>query len=209
MHTALCAFEDRARAEQAVDALVRSGIARHDVHIEHKHLHRSHETGTDRWDGMEREVAVDRSVLASFGAFFASLLGRDHPSGHVDTYGQHVERGNYVVVVDAHDQAEADRARVMLQDMEARDLNMVHRPEQRPLRDVVGMRQEGIAGEPGTAGMVERSRTPYEGSVSSNMEERAVASSPRVSPNAGPDLRDPDLGREPGLRYADKDKPNG
>ena len=31
----------------------------------------------------------------------------------------------------------------------------------------------------------------------------------RVSPTTGPELRDPDLGRAPGLRYGDKDKPNG
>ena len=206
MHTAICAFDDRAQAEQARDSLVRAGFARHDVHIEHKDLHAERRDANDRWDGMEREVAVDRGVLSSFGHFFTSLFGRDNPSGHVDTYSQHVERGSYVVVVDAHDEAEAQRARTMLQGMEAGDLNVVHRAEQRPLRDIVGMRQEG-------AGMVERSREPYEGwgntATSSNLESEHAAASHRMAPTTGPDLCDPDLEHPPGLRYLDKDKPIG
>lgn len=204
MHTAICAFDSRSRAEQARDELVRSGFARHDVHLEHRDLYGEHHDANDRWDGMEREIAVDRGVLSSFGHFFASLFGVDH--GHADTYAQHVERGSYVVVVDAHDEAEADRARTMLQALQAGDLNVVRRPEQRPLRDIVGMRQEG-------AGMVERSREPYEGwsnaATSSNMESEHALASQRVSPTTGPDLRDPDTERAPGLRYSDKDKPLG
>jgi hypothetical protein len=205
MHTAICTFDDRSRAEQARDELVRSGFARHDVHIEHKELHGEHADANDRWDGMEREIAVDRGVLSSFGHFFASLFGRD--TGHAETYSGHVERGSYVLVVDTHDQAQAERARTLLHGMQAGELNVVQRPEQRPLRDIVGMRQEG------GAGMVERSREPYEGATgtatSSNMESEHALASHRISPSAGPDLRDPDLERAPGLRYADKDKPNG
>jgi hypothetical protein len=208
MHTAICAFDDRARAEQAVDTLVRSGFARDDVHVEHKDLRGEARDENDRWDGMEREIAVDRRVVASFGRFFARLFGRDHASGHVDTYAQHVGRGGYVVVVDTPDAATAERARSMLHGMEAGDLNVVHRPEQPPLRDVVAMRQED--------GTMDRGRAPVEG-VSSDVplndttaleRERAMAAN-RVAPTTGPELRDPDLGRAPGLRYADKDKPNG
>ena len=205
MHTAICAFDDRARAEQAVDGLVRSGFARHDVHIEHKHAHAEHADANDRWDGMEREIAVDRGVLSSFGHFFASLFGRDNPSGHVDTYAQHVERGSYVVVVDTRDEAEAERARTLLHGMQAGDLNVVHRGEQRPLRDIVGMRQD-------EAPLVERSREPYDSwapATSSNMESDHALASHRVSPTTGPELRDPDIERAPGMRHPDKDKPNG
>jgi hypothetical protein len=208
MHTAICAFDDRPRAEQARDKLVRSGFDRDDVHIEHKHASsEGHEqTGTDRWDGMEREVAVDRGVLSSFGAFFASLLGRDHPSGHHDTYSRHVDRGGYVVVVDTHDQAEAERARTLLLDLQARDLNVLHRAAQRPLRDIVAMR----AGS-GTAGMVERSTQPYEGhaNVETALQRERATASGVVSPTTGPDLRAPEVDRAPGLRYSDLDKPLG
>jgi hypothetical protein len=204
MHTTICAFDDRTRADEAVDSLVRAGFPRHDLHVEHKHVHGEQRDANDRWDGMEREVAVDRGVLSSFGHFFASLLGRDNPSGHADTYSEHVERGSYVVVVDADDPAAAERARTLLHGLQAGDLNVVHRAEQRPLRDIVGMRQEN-------AGMVERSREPYEGwsATSSNMEAERAMASDRLSPRSGPELRDPDLERAPGLRYSDKDKPLG
>jgi hypothetical protein len=206
MHTAICAFDDKARAEQARDDLVRSGFARNDVHIEHKHAGGDGDTRNDRWDGMEREVAVDRGVLSSFGAFFANLLGRDHPSGHVDTYSQHVDRGGYVVVVDTRDEAEAERARTMLHGMEARDLNVVQRGEQRPLRDIVAMRSDS-----GNAGMVERGSEPYEGyaNVETGLQRERATASGIVSPTTGPDLRSPDVDRAPGLRYSDKDKPLG
>lgn len=205
MHTAICAFDTHEQAAQAVDALVRAGFARHDVHIEHKHA-TAEGAANDQWDGMEREVAVDRRVLESFGNFFASLFGRDNASGHVDTYSQHVERGGHVVVVDAHDEAEAQRASTLLREMEAGHLNVMERHEQLPLREIVGARQSQ-----GTAGMVERSRDNYEsaGSFGSPAMEsdRAMASPERVSPTVAPELRDPDAEHAPGLRYSDKDKP--
>jgi hypothetical protein len=202
MHTAICVFEDQGRAEQAVDSLVRAGFARRDLHIQHKELAGQGEDANDRWDALEREIAVDPGVVTAFGRFFARLFGRDHVRGHVDTYGRHVERGNYVVVVDAEDQAEAERARTLLQGMQPADLNLVPRTEQRPLRDLVGMRQD-------TAGMAQRSRDPYESAGTTSAERERALASHVVSPKTGPDLRDPDLEHAPGLRYADKDKPNG
>ncbi|HZN47551.1 MAG TPA: hypothetical protein VFB71_07985 [Ramlibacter sp.] len=139
MHTALCTFDEKARAEQAVDNLVTAGFPRHDVHIEHKQLS-AEADANDRFDGMEREVALGRNVVAAFGNFFSRLFGRnDEP--HVDTYGRHVERGGYVVVVDTSEPGEAERARRMLSDWQAGDLNVVHRPQQPPLREIVANRQ--------------------------------------------------------------------
>ena len=137
MHTALCAFDDRARAERARDSLLQSGFAAHDVHIEHRHAPAENPGRTDG----QRDVA-DRGVLSSFGHFFASLLGRDNPSGHADTYSQHVERGAYVVVVDADEPAQAQRARDVLQGLQAGDLNVVDRREQMPLREIVSRRRD-------------------------------------------------------------------
>ena len=201
MHTAICAFDDRARAEQAVDALARAGIARHDVHIDHKRT-TAEGRGSTR-GGLSGPEGDDRNVLSSFGHFFASLLGRDNPSGHVDTYSQHVERGGYVVVVDADDEAQAQRARDLLQQMQGGDLNVVQRGgEQRRLRDIVGRDDEA-------AGMVTRSREAYEAGVGESpiARERAIAASHTLDARTGPDLRAPDVSHAPGLRYADKDKP--
>lgn len=205
MHTIICTFDDKARAKEAVDALVRAGFARNDLHIEHKDAVAERVGANDHWDSMEREVAVDPHVVTSFGHFFARLFGRDHLGGHGDRYARHVEHGSHVVVADTRDAAEAERARAVLNSMQAGDLDVVHRREQRPLRDILGRREEG------KAGMFERSRDVYAGAsaTASPIErerERAVASG-TLNPTTGPDLRDPDPDRAPGLRYADNDKP--
>jgi hypothetical protein len=201
MHTAICAFDTHEQAHEAMAALERAGFQHEHVHEEHKFAATARREANDGWDGMEREVAVDRGVLASFGHFFASLLGRDDPTGRVDTYTKHVERGGHVVVVDVHDEAEARRAGELLRELRARELHVLHRPEQRPLRDIVDVRQAGAA---------PRGRDTLEPAAAAALaapeRERAMASG-RVSPTAGPDLRDPDAEWGPGLRYADKDKP--
>ena len=200
MHTAICAFDTHEQARRAADAVIAGGFDRHDVHIEHKHSTSEGPAPNDQWDGLEREVAVDRGVLSSFGHFFTSLFGRD--GGHADTYTDHVERGGHVVVVDARDEAQAQRARTMLHAMEAGHLDVVHRADQLPLRDIIGTRRA----------LETTSRDNYEAtgsfaSTASPLErERAVASN-AIKPTTGPDLRDPDLERAPGLRYSDKDKP--
>ncbi|RYY77952.1 MAG: hypothetical protein EOO24_44420, partial [Comamonadaceae bacterium] len=138
MHTTICAFSDRASAERALDRLVAAGIPRHDVHLEYRAVdgelrapgegaaRRDRPAPNDAWDGLEREVAVDRGVLSSFGHFFASLLGQDNPSGRVDTYAQHVERGSVVLVVDADDEAQARRASELLREDNASDMDQLH-----------------------------------------------------------------------------------
>jgi len=199
MHTAICAFDTHEQARRAVDALLAAGFARQDVHIEHEHSTSEGAAPNDQWDGLEREVAVDRGVLSSFGHFFTSLFGRD--DGHADTYAGHVERGGHVVVVDTQDEAQAQRVRTMLHALQANDLEVVQRSGQHRLRDLVAMRQAQDAGGRetyGSAGNV-ASSSPME-------RERAVASN-ALKPTAGPELRDPDLERAPGLRYSDKDKP--
>lgn len=200
MHTAICAFADRQQAEEAVAALVRAGFDRGDVHIEHRHA--SGEGGANtRWDGMEREVAVDRSALSAFGHFFASLFGQDPPAGQVDRYAQHVERGSHVVVVDGQDEAQAQRAQAVLQGLQGLDSDVVHRAGHRPLRDLVAMRGQDVP-----AGMVERSTQAYESGAgaASLQRERAMAAN-TFGTRTGPDLREPELEHAPGLRYADQD----
>jgi hypothetical protein len=160
MHTAICTFDDRANAEQAVERLVQAGFDRHDVHLEYRHADGSPMTEgkgdeqgpNDRFDGMEREVALDRSVVLRLGNFFGRLFAHDDAHGHADAYSSAVDRGHCVVIVDGHDEAEAQRAQDLLLGMEAGDLNLVHRPGQRPLRDVVAERQaSGMESSFGTA----------------------------------------------------------
>lgn len=176
MHTALCAFDDHASAERAVEQLVAAGVDRHDVHVEHR--------------GADRE---DRSAMENFGRFFVSLLGADDPKTHTDTYGKHLERGGVVVVVDSADEDAADKALRLLEELKASDMNVLHRPDQRPLRDIVGERQAaGIEQSFGTA----RSEMPQgtRGPQDSIEEDRAMAAA-----RAGekPDFVD---GDKPGLK---------
>lgn len=194
MHTVISAFNDRAAAQAAMDRLTQSGFARQDMHLEHRDdVTAEGQRGMtrDQWAGQEREVAVDRGALRSFGAFFASVLGVDDPSGHVDTYADHVERGNYVLVLDAHDEAEAHRAHAVLGEQGGIDGNVIAARERPALRDIVAQRQRDNTPPDATGGSVLGGERQYE-------RERAAAAG-----NTADDLD------HVGLRYADKngDKP--
>jgi hypothetical protein len=200
MHTALCSFDDRTRAEHAVDRLVQAGFDRSDIHVQHRGATGAaegapgHHSGTERWDAMEREVAVDPGRLAGLGRFFSSLFGVNDSTGHASSYSEVVERGSYVVVVDAVDETSADHAQSVLRDLQGATLTVVHRPTQLPLREIVGTRQ----------GLMPLESAPRESSYEA---ERAMASD-RLDQKRGSDPRD-DPTMAPGLRYAvDKDKPN-
>lgn len=194
MHTVISAFDSRTAAQSAMDRLSQSGFARQDMHLEHRDdVTAAGQSGMKRaqWDGLEREVAMDRGALRSFGAFFASVLGVDDPSGHVDTYADHVERGNYVLVLDAHDEAEAHRAHAVLGELGGLDGNVIAARERPALRDIVAQRQmDNTARDLGTAGAFGGDRAIE--------RERATAAG-----NTADDLD------HVGLRYADKneDKP--
>jgi hypothetical protein len=127
MHTAICTFEDRKLAEQTVERLLQAGFDRRDVHLEQRHP-----------DGspMDDREHRDHDVVAKF-SFFERLFGAGKHAPHADAYTSAVERGLYVVIVEGRDQLEADRAQGVMHGMEARDVNLVRRAGERPLRDVV------------------------------------------------------------------------
>ena len=145
MHTAICTFEDRALAEQAVDRLVQAGFSRHDIHLEQRHP-----------DGSPMEERRDHDVVGKF-SFFERLFGAGRHAPHAQAYSSALERGLYVVLVEHQEEVEAERAQDVLHGMEARDVNLVHRAGQRPLREVVSGRA-----------------APQE--TESDKEERAIAS---------------------------------
>ena len=133
MHTAICTFEDRTLAEQAVERLVQAGYARHDIHLEQRHP-----------DGSPMEQR-DRDVVGKF-SFFERLFGAGKHAPHADSYSKAVEQGLYVVLVEHEDEAEDARAQDVLHGMEARDVNVLHRAGQPPLRAVVTQREAGDMG---------------------------------------------------------------
>ncbi len=220
MYTAICSFDDKATAQGAVERLLDAGFARHDVHLTHRHADGSEfeKPPNDTWDGLEREIAVDRSVVENFGNFFGSLFGLDDPERHADKYASAVERGHYVVVVDAKDDADGERAQAILHGLEGRDLSRVHRPTQKPLRDIVGERQAaGMEQRFGTArsemGAGHNSDVRREGEFPRE-RDRAMAAPHQEGMAPGSqgwgeqrtlELRDDDEPRMPSLRSADGD----
>ena len=95
----------------------------------------------DTWDTLEREVAVDPSVVRRLGNFFDRLFGHDGGAANSASYESAMDRGHCVVFVDANSEEEAERAQSLLHGMNAADMSLFQRVGQRPLRDVVGERQ--------------------------------------------------------------------
>lgn len=129
MHTAICTFEDRAQAEQAVERLEQAGFPRRDIHLEHRHA-----------DGSPMEDR-DSYGVGTF-EFFERLFGKGAHASHTGTYSGAVDNGLFVVMVEHEDVDEASRAQAVLHGMEGGNLNLLHRFGQRPLRDVVATRGE-------------------------------------------------------------------
>lgn len=151
MHTVISAFNDRDAAQAAMDRLAQAGFPLRDMHLEHRGAHGGGSAGgigREQWDSMEREVAVGRNAVRNYGAFFASILGVDNSSGHVDTYAQHVERGGYVLVVDTHEPLDAQRCNALMREMGGVDSHMADRTggSHRSVRDIVADRQLTMTG---------------------------------------------------------------
>ena len=129
MHTAICTFEDRTQAEQAVERLQQAGFARHDIHLEHRHA-----------DGS----AIEERSNYGMGTFefFEHLFGHGDHAIHTGRYRDAVDQGLFVVMVEHQDEEESSRAQAVLHGMEGRDLNRLHRAGERPLRDIVAERAD-------------------------------------------------------------------
>lgn len=227
MHTALCAFQDHATAERARDELLRAGFARQDVHLQHGGAVRGMR---GQGDGAEHEVAVDPHVVSRVTGFFGHLFGGNHTRR--ETWDGHVDGGRTVVVVDTHDEAEAQRARTLMQELQAADGDVVHRPAQRSVREILAdtpmaadtpLSTQPMAPTGGNAWNEQRSPASNDRSIGST-EERAAASgsmdegarrsmsgeqrsaASEQRSTASGEQRSLDLGDNDkvGLRYADK-----
>jgi len=233
MHTALCAFDDHATAERARDRLLQSGFARQDVHLRHGDSDSDDRTRQDMLrnrGGVEHEIALDSHVVRRVTGFFGHLFGADHP--HRETWDSHVDSGRVVLVVDAHDEAEAERARALMRDVQGTDTSVVHRPAQRPMRDILAetTMEPGTGVTSTTTGTMGTASTDTTGSTiagttsatptgrdsswtdrtANRTEERAVANDPQRPLDLDVGRSDSDDDKV-GLRYADKDldKPTG
>lgn len=117
MHTVISVFDDQATAQRALESLVGQGFSREDLHVERNT--EANETRSLNSDGTEIQ---DRGNASNFGHFFSSLFGQDEPR-RTGTYSEAVRRGSSVLVVDARDDAEAERAASLLHDLGAIDVD--------------------------------------------------------------------------------------
>ncbi|TFY99424.1 hypothetical protein EZ313_23030 [Ramlibacter henchirensis] len=227
MHTAICSFEHRDVAERARDRLLQSGFDRRDVHLQHRGPTDSDSMGEDprAWEGTDREIAASRDMVDKVAGFFVRMFGGERDRGDHEVYANAVDRGCTVLVVDTEDEAEAARARALLHDLQAADLNVYHRPGQQPVREIVDRPLPGSSG--GVQGSYSDRSSAFDPAPERTAEaarERAVASSASVdkaqAPSAGRDWTESpgaEADRERakadsrraeddavGLRYADK-----
>lgn len=121
MQTVISVFDDYQTAQRAVEHLVDAGFDRDDVHVQQGgSIQGAGATTTSTSYTSDEE---DRGVLSSIGHFFASLFGQDNPSGHSGTYAEAVKRGSSVVVVDAQDEQQAERASNLMHELGAVDVD--------------------------------------------------------------------------------------
>ena len=137
MQTVIGAFDDATTAQRALERIVAAGVDRGDVHIEPG-------SGSSDSSGSSSAVSTGRAgehegVMASIGHFFTNLFSSNTNSGYAGTYTEAVRRGSTVVVVDADDDAQAERAAAILHECGAVDVD--ERAEQ--------WRSSGWTGSPG------------------------------------------------------------
>ena len=134
MQTLISCFDRPSKARDAVERLVEAGFAREDVHLREapgarRPVATEAEDAEDRAVGdravasPEHEIALDHDALASLSHFFGRLFGRDSHADQTGTYTEAVRRGNSLVVVDARDDEEAERAATLLHHLGAIDVD--------------------------------------------------------------------------------------
>ena len=108
MHTVIIAFDNRPDAQRALDRLVERGFDRDNLHLQ---------SGRDAGDRTATGIDHDdegRGFLDSIAHFFSELFGEDDTAGESSRYAETIRRGGTVLVVDAADEAEAERARSLV-----------------------------------------------------------------------------------------------
>jgi len=139
MQTVIGVFDDRSTAESAVSRLSETGFDREDIHLEPAGStdtlnagttmgSTSSSTASTSSDSMGRRSGNDeKGVMESIGDFFENLFGGSDDSqpgrAHDDRYSEAVRRGSYVVVVDARDEDDAERASELLHELGAVDVD--------------------------------------------------------------------------------------
>jgi uncharacterized protein (TIGR02271 family) len=115
MHTVICAFDDRADAQRAMDRLIERGFSRDMVHLQGGY--EGGDASTSGSSSAANHTGESQGFFHSIGKFFSELFDSDDNAGEAGRYAEAVRRGSTVLVVDAVDEQEADRARSVMSEM--------------------------------------------------------------------------------------------
>jgi uncharacterized protein (TIGR02271 family) len=108
-HTLVAVFELRSEAEQARDELLAGGFSRDEVKISHADPTGETDSLTGRPAAQISGQPHDEGIGSSIRHFFKSIFGTDS-SPHMQKYSDAVSRGHHVLVVNAADEPEIERA---------------------------------------------------------------------------------------------------
>jgi uncharacterized protein (TIGR02271 family) len=185
MQTVISAFDDRQTAQRAVDHLTEAGFSRSDVHLEERPGRGDAGSTTTTTTDIAGNENEDRGMLASIGHFFGSLFG-DDDAEHAGQYSEAVRRGSSVVVVDARDEDQAERARDIMERLGA--INMDERVEQ--------WRSTGWTGYDKAEAQAGREQATVTGRASATqssavMKQPAPGASTQTQPAAGASTQQP------------------
>jgi uncharacterized protein (TIGR02271 family) len=109
MHTVICAFDDRHEAQRAMERLIERGFRREMIHLQSGH------SGTS--SGTTATAEESHGFFHNIAEMFRDLFGTDDTRGEAGHYAEAVRRGGTVLVVDAVDEQEAERAESVMSEM--------------------------------------------------------------------------------------------
>ena len=144
MHSVICAFDDRADAERAMDRLVERGFSRDSMHLQG-----GYEAGTGTSAVSAPPGDDEHGFFHDIGRFFSDLFGPSERSDDAGSYAEAVRRGSTVLVVDAIDEPEAERARQVMDEMGGR-IDMDERVSQWRREGWTGF-DTGVTGQAGSS----------------------------------------------------------
>lgn len=151
MYTVIGAFDDRQSAQATVDTLLQQGIPRTSIDVQStpdtldstaSSVPRRETGGTAGRDG------GDEGFFAGVRHFFSSLFGNEEDA-QVGLYSEAIRRGSTIVVVDAVDESQADRAAQLMRD-QGGTIDLDERSAAWRAQGASGTEHRGVEG--GTAG---------------------------------------------------------
>jgi uncharacterized protein (TIGR02271 family) len=117
MHTVISAFDDRAQAQRAMERLIERGFSRDMVHLQSGPAGSTSASASGTQMGSTTYHEEHHGFFSGIADFFSELFGPDDTRGEARHYAEAVRRGSTVLVVDAADEQEAERAREVMTEL--------------------------------------------------------------------------------------------